>query len=147
MTSWVVADSGLFLATLLDEPLRLKARAILRDWNQQNIQIGVPYLFRYELVAVVRKHVYRGTITSQAGLKIRDALLRQPVQTFSDDTLLKRAYDLATMFNRPTVYDSQYLAVAEQLGCEFWTLDERLYNAVSQNLTWVKWLGNFQTET
>ena len=60
-----------------------------------------------------------------------------------DDPLLRRGYELATQFNRPTAYDAQYLAVAERLQCEFWTVDERLYNAVKQALPWVKWLGNF----
>ena len=61
----------------------------------------------------------------------------------SDDSLLKRAYELATQYNRPTAYDSQYLAVAERLNCEFWTADERLANAVGNDLSWVRWVGNF----
>jgi len=56
-------------------------------------------------------------------------------------------YALAAQFNRPAAYDSQYLAVAERLGCEFWTADERLYNAVKTHLSWVKWLGNFTEPT
>ena len=31
----------------------------------------------------------------------------------------------------------------ERLSCEFWTADERLFNAVRSQLTWVKWIGNF----
>jgi predicted nucleic acid-binding protein len=31
------------------------------------------------------------------------------------------------------------------LGCELWTADERLYNAVKDELPWVKWLGNYQS--
>ena len=34
------------------------------------------------------------------------------------------------------------LALAQLRGCEFWTADERLYNAVSKELEWVKWVGN-----
>lgn len=59
------------------------------------------------------------------------------------DALLLRAYELATQLSRPTAYDAQYLAVAERFQCDFWTADERLFNAVSNSLTWVKWLGNF----
>jgi predicted nucleic acid-binding protein len=36
-----------------------------------------------------------------------------------------------------------YLALAKLRGCEFWTTDERLYKAVRHDLTWVKWLGDF----
>ena len=61
-----------------------------------------------------------------------------------DDELLKRGYELATRLNRPTAYNSRYLAVAERLQCEFWTADERMFNAVTQDLNWVKWLGSFK---
>jgi predicted nucleic acid-binding protein len=36
-----------------------------------------------------------------------------------------------------------YAATAEKLGCELWTADQRLVNAVSASLNWVKWLGAF----
>ena len=74
----------------------------------------------------------------------RDALLVYDIQYHVDEELLKRAYELATDFNRPTAYDSQYLAVAERLNCDFWTADQRLFNAVREQLGWVKWVGNFQ---
>jgi predicted nucleic acid-binding protein len=68
---------------------------------------------------------------------------RIPIHTYFDVALLRRAYELATQFNRPTAYDSQYLAVAERLNCEFWTADQRLFNAAHEQLPWVKWVGNF----
>jgi predicted nucleic acid-binding protein len=71
-----------------------------------------------------------------------DLLLAQPVQAMIDDALLRRGFALATQFNRPTAYDAQYLAVAERLGYDFWTADERLYNVVNTQLSWVGWLGS-----
>jgi predicted nucleic acid-binding protein len=72
-------------------------------------------------------------------------LLALPVQFLIEDALLIRAYELATYYKRPTAYDSQYLAVAEHLSSELWTADERLFNTVSKDLEWVKWLGNFRS--
>jgi predicted nucleic acid-binding protein len=91
----------------------------------------------------MRKHVFKGTLTLQQGLQRRDILLTQPVQLMMDEELMRRAYDLATQFNRPTAYDSQYLAVAEHLGCEFWTADERFYNSLYSQLQWVQSLNHF----
>jgi predicted nucleic acid-binding protein len=51
---------------------------------------------------------------------------------------------LAKKFDRPAAYDSHYLALAEMLGCELWTGDRRLYNAVKDELPWVKWLGDYR---
>lgn len=73
----------------------------------------------------------------------REKLLVSPILLFTDDNLMRRAYELATQLNRPTAYDAKYLAVAERFQCELWTADERLFNAVSSTLPWVKWLGNF----
>jgi predicted nucleic acid-binding protein len=36
------------------------------------------------------------------------------------------------------------LALADILGLELWTADERLYNVVKHDLHWVKWLGDYQ---
>jgi predicted nucleic acid-binding protein len=144
MTSWAVIDSGILLATVLIEQYSKEAKALIKSLTEQQIEIAVPVLFRYEIVAVMRKHVYRGTLTGEEATNNYALLLAQPVQAMVDDALLRRGYELAAQTNRPTAYDSQYLAVAERLGCEFWTADERLYNALNTQLSWVKWLGNFK---
>jgi predicted nucleic acid-binding protein len=143
MTSWVVADSGIMLATVLVEPYSANAKALVAFWKAQNMKVAAPSLFHYEIVAVLRKHVYRGTISQEKATTSIQALLETPVQLFMDIALLKRAYELATQFNRPTAYDSQYLAVAEHLNCEFWTTDEKLFNSVNSQLPWIKWIRNF----
>ena len=79
----------------------------------------------YELIAVSRKAAYQGHVTAEEGLVARDQLLSYPVILHFDDALLKRGYELAEEFNRPTAYDAQYLALAERMACDFWTTDER----------------------
>jgi predicted nucleic acid-binding protein len=73
-------------------------------------------------------------------------LLRYPVILHFDEALLKRGYELAAELNRPTAYDSQYLALAERLSCDFWTADERIFNSVSSKNTHIHWLGNWQND-
>ncbi len=143
MTSWIVADSGILLSSALSGPYSAKAEELLRLWQTQELQIAAPSLFWYEITAVVRRHVHHGTLTADDGIRVRDQLLSKPVRLMIDGHLIRRGYELATQFNRPTAYDTQYLAVAERLRCEFWTADERLFNVVKQNLVWVKWVGDF----
>jgi predicted nucleic acid-binding protein len=45
--------------------------------------------------------------------------------------------------NRAAAYDSFYLALAERLGCNLWTADRRLWQAVSAG--WVRLVGEGQT--
>src|ERR1035437_6345248 len=147
MTLWVVIDSGVLLATVMAERYSSEAKTLVNSLTAQQTEVAVPMLFRYEIVSVMRKHVHRGSLSAEDGLDKCNLLLAQPVQAMFDEALLRRGYELATEFNQPTAYDSQYLAVAERLGCNFWTADERLYNALKGQLTWVKWLGNYAQPT
>jgi predicted nucleic acid-binding protein len=143
MASWVVADSNVLLSNVLVETYSAKAEKLLRSWQAQSIRLAAPSLIWYEIVAVVRNHVFRGVLTQDSAIKVRDLLLSKSIRLMLDDALLRRGYELATQFNHPTAYDAQYLAVAERLQCEFWTADEKLFNSIKQNLSWAKWLGNF----
>ncbi len=53
--------------------------------------------------------------------------------------------ELAHQYGLPAAYDAHYLALAEREGCEYWTTDERLWNAVKAQLPWVRWLGTFSS--
>lgn len=141
MTTYVVVDSSFLIADGFGEVYQPQAAMLLSQWQAQNIQMAAPTLLRYELIAVTRKAAYRGRFTFDQAREARDNLLQAPVQLFFDDALLKRAYDIATQLNRSTAYDAQYLALAERLDCEFWTADEKLFNAAVPQINQVRWLG------
>lgn len=142
MASLVVVDSGIALATILQESFSGKATALLRAW-QQNTQMAAPALFRYEVIAVIRKGHYQGRLTADEASQGCDILLSLPIEYYLDNALLIRAYELAVLYHRPTAYDAQYLAVAERLDCELWTADERLVHAISRDFKRIRWLGDF----
>jgi predicted nucleic acid-binding protein len=143
MSGWVVCDSGILLKSVLPEPDTKKAETLLENWKVATVRIAAPTLFKYEIVSVMRLSVYKGILSIEEAVRRRNYLLEYPVETIIDEALLKRGYELATLYNRPRAYDAQYLAVAERLSCEFWTADEKLFNAVNRSLNWVKWIGNF----
>jgi predicted nucleic acid-binding protein len=141
-TSYTVLDSGILLTTVQTERFTKRARELLRTLaDQEGVEFAAPTLIRYELVAVTRKWVHRGLATPEAAQIILNTLLAYPITLFFDPALLQRGYELATMYNRPTAYDAQYLAVAERLSCDFWTADERLYNAVKDHFVHIHWIG------
>jgi hypothetical protein len=61
---------------------------------------------------------------------------RLPVAQVEPAGLQALAWSLAKRYNRPRVYDAQYLAIASSPGCELWTADQRLANAVAE--PWVR---------
>lgn len=134
--SLVVVDAGILIAAVYPETFTSQAKTLLKHLRKSQTALYAPTLMRYELIAVARKAVYQARITAEEGRIARDQLLSYPVTLYMDD-----GYELAEEFNRPTAYDAQYLALAERLGCEFWTTDERMFNAVNAKFTNIRWLG------
>lgn len=140
--SYAVLDSGILLATVQNEQYTQHAKTLIARLAEDNVEIAAPSLLRYELVAVTRKWVYRKLATPQEARLALEVVLNYPVVLHFDDALLRRGWELAAQYNRPTAYDAQYLAVSERLGCDLWTADERLFNAVNGQFPRIQWLGN-----
>ncbi|MHB8753209.1 MAG: type II toxin-antitoxin system VapC family toxin [Aggregatilineales bacterium] len=140
----VVIDANILIAFgLADEPLHTQARQILSAWQTAHEPLVAPRLFRSEITAVVRKAVYQQRLSPEQGRAMLSELLAYPVDLHEDVDLLKAAYDLAVRFNRPRAYDTQYMALAERLQCDFWTADERLVNSTQGQFNHIRWLGNW----
>ena len=127
------------------EPLADKANIIRDAYEQGHITFLVPTFWDYEIVNGVNKAVARGDLTEEEGREAISLLLtvhayRRPLPSPHE------SYELARKYQR-SVYDSWYLALAEELGSEFWTADQKLYNAVKDQLPFVKWLGDYEEET
>lgn len=144
MTSQICLDSGLLLKLLFNEPDSQLAEALWQSWVMNDVQLIAPYLFPFEITAVIQKVTHRGLLDAAMGKKVLKKALEFDVtlQTFSG--IHERAWELATQFSHPTAYDTHYLALAENIGCPFWTADRRLFNAVRHKLSWVHWLGHFK---
>src|SRR5258708_23556676 len=141
----VVIDANILIAyELADEPLNAQANLILSAWQVREEKLPGPRLFRSEITAVFRKAVYQQRLNAEQGRVMLSRLLAYPVEFHEDDDLLKEAYELAVRFNRPRAYDSQFMALAERLNCEFWTADERLVNSTQGQFGHIRWLGNWK---
>ncbi len=144
MRSLVCVDSGLAIMQVLREPLSDLADALWADWNRHGVTVIAPLLWGYEVTSVIRKNTFRKLLAPEDEEGALDALLRLPVELRQPADLHQRAWTLAHRFNRPAAYDAHYLALAEMAGCPFWTSDERLFNAVQAELSWVHWLGHYR---
>jgi predicted nucleic acid-binding protein len=70
-----------------------------------------------------------------------EAALQLGITLHGDAALHRRALALAEHLELSAAYDAHYLALAERLGTEFWTADQRLGNAMSSILPWVHEAG------
>ncbi len=124
------------------EALADRANAIREDYVHGRVDLVVPAFWDYEMVNGMNKAVARGDLTAEEGRAAVQLILavqarRVPLPSAGD------SYELAQRYQR-SVYDSWYVALAQQVGSEFWTADRKLYHALYQQLSFVRWLGDYQ---
>lgn len=141
MNSLVCVDASFALKLVLAEEDSEKARMLWESWIKSDVEILAPPLLLYEGASAIRGLVYRKMLTLEKGDLAFRALQAQAITFSSPPEIHDKAWNLAKMLNQPKVYDCHYLALAELSNCEFWTADERLFNAVKKQLRWVKWIG------
>jgi predicted nucleic acid-binding protein len=143
MDSSVCVDANLIVWSLVPAPLSDAAEALLEKWQQEQAILIAPALLAFEVTSSLRRLVYLGEITPDQGEEAFREFLKIDVQLSHQRGIFALAWNLAKRFNFPRVYDAAYLALAELRHCEFWTADKRLFNTVSQDLDWVRWLGDY----
>jgi predicted nucleic acid-binding protein len=144
--SLVCIDASLAVTWVIHERFTRSALSIRRNWANSTVQLIAPPIFRPEVTSAIRKAVHRRLVSPQDGRRaLQRALSWEVFVTQDSDDLQREAYDIATAFDRPSAYDAQYLAVAQAAGCEFWTADKRLTNALQGRLPWVQWIGDYSS--
>jgi len=137
------ADASLVIKLIVAEPDSDQALRLWQSWLQACQTICAPQLLTYEVASSLRRRVWRGMLTPQEAASALEDFLALDVTLTDPVGLGKRALELADRFHRPNAYDAHYLALAEMLGCDLWTADEKLYNTVRSELDWIRWLGNW----
>jgi len=141
MNSQACVDASLILRTLVPGPLSDQALVMLERWQRDKTELFAPALLAFEVTSTLRRFVHLGELTPVEGEEAFQRFLELDIRLSSRRGIFPLAWRLAQELNRPRAYDTAYLALAEILGCDFWTADERLYNAVSRKLGFVKWIG------
>ena len=147
MSGSVVVDASLAVKWLIEEDDSDKAHAILQSWVAQDITRIAPYLMPFEVANVLHRRVLRGELSVGDSTRIIARLLESRLEFHQPPGLHVRALQLASQLNQGAAYDAHYLALAESVGCELWTADERFYRAVSPGIDNVRWIGEFGVPT
>jgi predicted nucleic acid-binding protein len=122
----VVVDANLLVALVSGDPRGNKVLQHFTDWLSHNVEIHAPVLAQYETANALTRLIVAGAFP--AG-KVEDAWNNISVLpiTYHELTNVRRAIEVALALNRQNAYDAAYIALAEELGAELWTLDGPLY--------------------
>lgn len=137
----IVDASVILMAFFPDEVGQVQAQALLRAHALGAIELRSPDLLAYEVTNAVLQAVRRQRISLETAQEILAAFkaLMISLEPVSPAAVLAMAH----RFER-SAYDAAYMTLAETLGTQFITGDRRLFNAVSEALPWVLWLGDYQ---
>ena len=133
MSKRLVIDASLAFRLILPGREQESLRELVARWLHDGCALYAPSLWLYEITSALCKTVRFGELTADEGeraLALAQALgvcLIPP-----DDVQARSAFDWTLRLGRSAAYDSFYLALAEQMQCEMWTVDQRLHNAANQ---------------
>ena len=98
-----------------------------------------------EVTNALHQRVTRGELTLESATRHMESLLSSGLELHQTPNLHGRALELASLLRQGAAYDAHYLALAETLGCELWTADEKFYRAASPSAWNIRWIGESAT--
>jgi predicted nucleic acid-binding protein len=90
------------------------------------LRLHVPSVLAAEVTSALRKHVARGRISAPDALSAVNRVSRLRARRYAFEPFADRVWQLR---DNVTVYDAWYVALAEMLGVELVTTDDRLRRA------------------
>ena len=141
MSEFVVVDASVAFKWLVEEENSDKATALTRLWDDEGTHLAAPPLMPFEVANALHRRVVRGDLSVEVAADLMQDLMSLGVVLHETPNLHRRALELASRLKQGAVYDAHYLALAESLGCELWTADQRFYRAVSSSVDNVRWIG------
>lgn len=118
----VVVDASVVVSALVDD-------GPAGRWSEERLgsgPIAAPHLLQVEVANVLRRAWLRGDISADTASLAHADLGDLRFDLFPYSLVAERAWELRSNL---TLYDAWYVAVAELLGAELATLDERLARA------------------
>ena len=139
----VVIDASLAIKWLIEEIDSDIAHAALQHWVEQDTARIAPYLLPFEVANVLHRRVVRQELGLEDSARMIARLRESKLELHQPQGLHVRALQLASRLSQGAAYDAHYLALAESVGCELWTADERFYRAASPSADYVRWIREF----
>ncbi len=143
MVGVVTVDASLALKWVLDEEFSAQADALFTDSVVAGKSIEAPPLWRGEVTNAIYQKERRGLIASVEADATLQRLLAFPVKLTTVDNLYSRALTFARDHDLPATYDAQYIVLAQILGAELWTADQKLARSLPPSVSWVRWIGEY----
>ncbi len=137
--STVVFDTSVIVKWLRgNEPLSDEAYGWWQRFLGGEVECAEPHLLSYEVANAL---IYKGELSVREILDAVNSLYASGIDWFEPTLpLITRSIQLARLYDLSS-YDATFVALAEALGAEFITADEKAFRRLT-SLPYVKFLGN-----
>jgi len=127
----------------IKEAYEQEAAALLRDFGDGKLELIAPDIIVSEVGNVLWKRsiVNPSISATEASASYRD-FLALGIDLHACSSLASAAMRIA-IDERRSVYDAMYVALAEQMACDLITADERLYSALRNKYSGLRWVGDY----
>jgi predicted nucleic acid-binding protein len=109
-------------------------------WNRLGAtphRLVAPRLFLYEVTNAIHRIALRTPLSPSDAERTLELAIQVPIELLDDEASHRRALAISQQFRLAATYDAHYLALAESLGCPFYTSDAKLVSAVRHHFSWV----------
>jgi predicted nucleic acid-binding protein len=131
----IIVDANLLVALVSGDPRGNQVLRHFTDWLNHNVDIHAPLLAQYEIANALTRLIVGGAFFANKVQDAWDNISLLPIK-YHEPSNVKRIIEIALALNRQNAYDAAYIALAESLGAELWTLDGPLYrNALGLGFT------------
>lgn len=134
-----VLDASVTIPLFIPEPRSKQVLALVIRLQEEGHILLAPTLWIYEVTSTFQKLQHFNHITKPEVELALETVASFQIELIQPNLpLMQRAISWSQRLRRANAYDSFYLALAEEHGCDLWTADRRLANAVGES--WVRLL-------
>jgi len=126
----VVIDSSLLIALVSGDERSPEVHRRFAEWIETDTDLHAPALVWYEVVSGIAQLVFDKKVPQDSVGDRLEGLRDLPVTGHPLENRA-RPIEIAIRLRTRKAYDAAYLALAEHLQAELWTLDRRLFNNAS----------------